>query len=339
MVATGRSPRKRKPLDLAGLSHDTLLEMYYKMCLSRALDDRIWVLAHSGETGLAVSAHGHEAMQVASIYAIRKGYDWVAPYYRDGAAMIALGVTPRQIMLGFFAKADDPNSGGRQFPAHWSFPELNVVTRSSNVATQILHAAGIALASKMKREDRITITYFGDGSTSKGDFHEALNFAGLYKLPVVFFCENNEYAISVPRRKQMPIDDIAIRAAGYGMPGANVDGRDVIAVYNATKAAVDRARAGEGPSLVVANGYRLAPHTSNDPDRTYRTREELETFRATHDPIPIFRHSLQEAGILTQSLDSELQAKIAVEVDDATDFARNSPDPIPEDALKHVFAD
>ncbi len=341
MVATGRSvPRKRKASSAGPpLPPETLLEMYYKMCLSRALDDRVWILAHSGEIGLAVSAHGHEAMQVGSIYAIRGGYDWVAGYYRDGAAMIALGVTPRQYMLAFFAKADDPSSGGRQFPAHWSFPELNVITRGSNVATQILHGAGIALASKMKREDRITITYFGDGSTSKGDFHEALNFAGLHKLPVIFFCENNEYAISVPRSKQMPIKDISIRAAGYGMPGVSVDGRDVFAVYQATSEAAALARSGGGPTLLVANGYRLTPHTSNDPDKTYRTREEFERFQHTHDPVPIFRRTLMETGVLDEAKDKAFAEKIAGEVEDATDFARNAADPVPEQALRYVYAE
>ncbi len=336
--ATSRKSPARNKVETAGLPDEILLEMYYKMRLSRALDDRIWVLARSGEIGLAVSAHGHEAIQVGSVYALRKGYDWFVPYYRDGAAMIALGIKPRDIMLGFFAKAADPYSGGRTFPAHGSSRELNIFSGSSDIATQIPHGVGIALANKMRHEDRVTLTYFGDGATSEGDFHEAMNFAAVLRVPVIFLCENNEWAISVPRSRQMAVADIAAKAAGYGMPGVSVDGRDLLAVYRVTLEAADRARRGDGPTLVVANTYRFEAHTSNDPDRFYRTRDEVLQQRKD-DPILRFRSFLMNRGLLNDEQDQDLGDRIAAEVEDATDFARASADPRPEDALLYVYGD
>ena len=339
MVATkGRSTTtsKQLPHQELGLTPETLLEMYYTMRLSRTLDDRIWVLARSGETGLAVSSHGHEALQVGSIYALRRGYDWMVPYYRDGAAALALGISPKTVMLSFFARDADPYCGGRQFPVHASSKELNILSGSSDIATQIPHGVGVALANKMRKEDRVTLTYFGDGATSEGAFHEAMNFAAVLNVPVIFLCENNEYAISVPRSKQMRVQDIATKAVGYGMPGVSVDGRDILAVYRATKEAADRARSGGGPTLVVANTYRMAAHTSNDPDRFYRTPEELAEERKD-DPLTRFSAYLKKHGLLTDAQDQEFAERAANEVDEATDLARSSPSPQPEDALLYVY--
>lgn len=340
MVATRQPATQRrradKAVDTAGLSPETLVEMYRIMRLSRTLDDRVWVLMRSGEVALAVTAHGHEALQVASMFALRRGHDWVVPYYRDSAAALALGLTPKQSMLAFFAKAEDSFSGGRQFPNHFSSRELNVLSGSSDIATQIPHAVGIALASKMRGEDSVALTFFGDGATSEGDFHEAMNFAAVLKTPVIFLCENNEYAISVPRRKQMALDDIAVKAAGYGMPGVSVDGRDALAVYRAVKEAADRARAGGGPTLVVANTYRFVAHTSNDPDRFYRTPEEVAEERKD-DPIIRFSGFLKQHGFLTEAQDQAIIARAAAEVDEATDYARAAADPKPEDALLYLY--
>jgi 2-oxoisovalerate dehydrogenase E1 component alpha subunit len=312
--------------------------MHYLLSLARALDDRMWALNRQGKAHFVISCCGQEAAQVGSAMALAAGVDWVLPYYRDLGVLLTLGMTPREVMLQFLARADDPCSGGRQMPGHWSVPRLKVVTGSSPVATQILHATGVALASKIKREPHVTAVYFGEGCTAGGDFHEGLNFAGVHQLPVVFVCENNGYAISEPQCKEMPIANVADRAAAYGMPGTVVDGNDAVAVYEAMRGAVDRARRGDGPTLIEAKTYRLVPHSSDDDDRIYRSREEVEAWRR-RDPIDRFRRSLLEAGVLNDTLLEETKQRVAREVDDATDFAEQAAPPAPENALTHVYAE
>jgi 2-oxoisovalerate dehydrogenase E1 component alpha subunit len=196
---------------------------------------------------------------------------------------------------------------------------------------------GIALASKLRGEKDATIVYFGDGATSKGDFHEALNFAGVHRLPVVFFCENNGYAISVPIKKQMAIAQVSQRAAGYGFPGVTVDGNDALAVYAASKEALQRARGGEGPTLIEAVVQRLVPHSSDDDQRRYRSQEEIEAGKLA-DPVPQFKAYLEKEGLLTAEQNEEINKRVAKEVDDATDFAEKSPYPEPEEALTRVYS-
>src|SRR5688572_22865174 len=240
-----------------GLTDEVLVEMYRTMVLARAVDDRGWLLTRQGKAAFMISGHGHEAAQVASTYALRRGYDYFFPYYRDTAVVLALGMTPREILLGVLARAEDPCSGGRQMPSHWSYPTLNIFTAGSPVATQVPQAAGVALAAKLRHEDRVTIVYFGDGATSEGDFHEGLNFIAIHHLPVVLFCENNGYAISVPVEKQSAVPSVAQRMSAYGIPGVAVDGCDPLDVYLATYEAAERARAGEGPTLIEARTVRL----------------------------------------------------------------------------------
>jgi 2-oxoisovalerate dehydrogenase E1 component alpha subunit len=334
---TSESARFRQ-LETHGLSAPRLVELYYKMALSRAIDDRLWVLNRQGKVPFIVSGQGHEAAQVGSAYALRPGEDWVLPYYRDLGVVITLGMTPREVMLDVFARADGPSSGGRQMPAHYSSRRLNVVTSGSPVATQLPQATGVALASKYKGERAVTVCYFGDGATSKGDFHEALNFAAIHKLPSIFFCENNGWAISVPVAKQMPVAHVVDRASAYNMPGVLVDGTDVLAVYAATRAAVERARAGEGPTLIEARLYRLTPHTSDDDDRRYRSEAELAEARQ-HDPLPRFERALRAGGVLNDALAEEIQTRVARELAEAEQFAEASPPPRPEDAARHVYAE
>lgn len=321
-----------------GLSDTQLLDIYYKMLLARALNIRVWMINRLGKAPFAITGDGHEACQVGSACALKAGQDFVLPYYRDLGVALAVGMTPREILLAVFAKADDPASGGRQMSSHFGHRKLRIISGSSPVATQFPHAVGIALATKLRREKEVTIVYFGDGATSKGDFHEGLNFAGVHRLPVIFFCENNSYAISVPLRKQMAIENISARAAGYGFPGLTIDGNDVLACYQATKEAAQRARAGEGPTLIEAQTYRLRPHSSDDDDRRYRDREEVEAWK-TKDPLPRFRSYLEEHGFLTADQNEALNKRVAKEVDDATEFAEKAADPRPEDALTKVFAE
>jgi len=241
-------------------------------------------------------------------------------------------------MLAVFARAADPSSGGRQMPAHYGHRRLKIVTQSSPVGTQIAHAAGIGLAEKIKGGDAVAWTSFGEGTTSQGDFHEGINLAAVQQLPVIFQCENNDYAISVPMSKQMAVGSVADRGPAYGIPGVKVDGTDVLATYAATREAVARARAGAGPTLIEARCVRLTPHSSDDNDRTYRPADELKQLRG-HDPIARFRDELREQGVLDDARAQELRARIREEVDDATSFAESAPLPDPSTLLRHVYAE
>jgi 2-oxoisovalerate dehydrogenase E1 component alpha subunit len=235
-----------------------------------------------------------------------------------------------------FAKATDPNSAGRQIVNQFSDVDAKIVTGSVCIATQFPQAAGIALAVKMRKEDAVVFTYGGDGSTSPGDFHEAVNFAAIHKLPLVLIIENNLYAISTPNALQMSVPPHE-RAKGYGIPGLLADGTDVLDVYEKTKQAVDRARRGEGPSIVEATCYRYRPHSSDDDDSRYRSKDELEDWLA-RDPIDRSRAYLLEQGAARSELDAMVTA-IAADIERAIDEAEAEPDPRPEDLLRHVYAE
>jgi 2-oxoisovalerate dehydrogenase E1 component alpha subunit len=275
---------------------------------------------------------------VGVTFALRPGHDWVLPYYRDIGVALTFGQTPRDLMLEMLACAEAISSGGRNMPSHFSDPGLHIVSGSAPVATQVPHAAGIALASKLRGLDEVTAVFFGDGATSVGDVHEAMNFAGIHKLPVVFVCENNGYAISVPWRLQCAVENVAIRAEGYGFPGVTVDGNDVLAVYGAAREAVARARSGEGATFIEAKTYRQVPHSSDDDDRRYRSREEVEAW-LKKDPLPRFQAWLIERDLLDQQTLDEMQRKAAQETDEATAYAENAPKPVPESALDHVLVE
>ena len=326
------------------LTQQGLLDMYHRMILTRELGNMLFTLARQGRILYGVSANGHEAAQIGSAWALRRGEDYVYPYYRDIGVVLSWGMTTRDLMAQAFRKATDPSSRGRQHPAHFGCRRLNIVSSSSVVATQIPQAAGTALGLKLREEAGIVIVYFGDGATSKGDFHEGLNFAAIHQAPVIFFCENNRYAISVPQTKQMAVEDIASRAAGYGFPGVVVDGNDVLAVYEATRAAAERARQGNGPTLIEAKTYRLHPHAAADPDFTadppyrYREPEEVEEWKApARDPIARFEVYLEERGFLDSAGKDEIHHSVQREIEDAIDFAVESPEPAPEETLAHVY--
>lgn len=321
-----------------GLEPQTLRRMYELMVLTRRLDQRGLILNRQGKIPFHVSCQGQEACQVGAAFALRPGVDFTFPYYRDLGVVLTLGMTPRDYMLQLFGKLEDPNSGGRQMPNHFGCRRLKMVTGSSPLGTQIPQAAGVALASKMRGEDAVTWVSFGEGTSSKGDFHEGLNFAGIHRLPVIFFCENNFYAISVPQTKQMAIENVADRAAGYGFPGVVVDGNDVLEVYRVTKEAVERARRGEGPTLIEAKTYRLNPHSSDDDDSAYRTREEVEWWRE-HDPLLRFRRLLQEEGLMDDEWESRMVERVDAMIEDAVAYAQAAPDPPESDLTTHVYAE
>ncbi|HEY3231602.1 MAG TPA: thiamine pyrophosphate-dependent dehydrogenase E1 component subunit alpha [Roseiflexaceae bacterium] len=325
-------------LAAAGVDERTLLEMYRFMALARALDERMWLLNRTGKAPFVISCQGHEAAQVGAAFALERGKDFTLPYYRGLGTVLVMGMTPREVMLAVFGRAADPSSGGRQMPAHYGHRKLKIVSQSSPVGTQIPHAAGIGLAEKIKGGDAVVWVSFGEGTTSQGDFHEGINLAAVHKLPVIFQCENNDYAISVPMSQQMAIASVADRGAAYGLPGVRVDGTDVLATHAATREAVARARAGEGPTLIEAKCLRLTPHSSDDNDRTYRPADELKALRS-QDPIVHFRERLFNEGVLDDVREKELRQRITHDVDDATNFAEQSPLPDPSTLLKHVYAD
>jgi 2-oxoisovalerate dehydrogenase E1 component alpha subunit len=250
---------------------------------------------------------------------------------------MAFGMTADEVMLAALARAADTTSGGRQMPAHYGSRKHRIITTSSPVATQVPHAAGTAYAARLRGTGQVSITCFGEGGSSKGDVHEAFNFAGIHKLPVIFFCENNRYAISVPVEKQVAVDNVADRAAGYGFPGVVVDGTDLLAVYQVVREAAKRARNGDGPTLVEAKLYRFQPHTSDDDDRTYRDPEEVKAWKA-RDPLTLFEGRLRELGALDDAQVEAINAEIRQTVDAATDAAEEAPLPDPATFDQHVYA-
>jgi 2-oxoisovalerate dehydrogenase E1 component alpha subunit len=320
-----------------GLDRDRLTAMYYYMVLARALDERMWVLNRQGKVHFVISGQGHEAAQVGVALALDPQRDTLCPYYRDLAMVLAWGMTPREVMLGSFGRAEDPCSGGRQMPSHWGHRQKRIVSGSSPVITQALHATGVALASRYRGESSVAVTSFGEGSSNQGEFHEALNFASVHRLPVIFVCENNGYAISVPMHRQMAVKSVAARAAGYGIPGVEVDGTDPVAVHEAAQAAVERARRGEGPSLLDLRVIRMTAHSSDDDDRSYRSREELARERE-RDPIPRFRAWLERQGLWDGDQEADLRRRVRETVDDATDYAEAAALADPRTLPDHVYA-
>lgn len=321
-----------------GLSDEAVLEMYETMLLARKIDERMWLLNRAGKIPFVISCQGQEAAQVGAAFALDREKDYVLPYYRDMGVVLAFGMTAKELMLSGFAKAEDPNSGGRQMPGHFGQKKNRIVTGSSPVTTQVPHAVGVALGGRMEGKDLVTFVTFGEGSSNQGDFHEGANFAAVHKLPVIFMCENNKYAISVPYEKQVACEKISDRAIGYGMPGVTVDGNDPLEVYKAVKEAADRGRRGEGPTLVETISYRLTAHSSDDDDRAYREQEEVAEAKK-NDPVLSFATYLKEIGVLNEAKENEIGDRIARLVDEATDYAENAPYAEPEYALKHVYAE
>lgn len=321
-----------------GLTDENVLEIFETMLLARRIDERMWLLNRAGKIPFVISCQGQEAAQVGAAFALDREKDYVLPYYRDMGVVLTFGMTARELMLSGFAKAEDPNSGGRQMPGHFGQKKNRIVTGSSPVTTQVPHAVGVALGGRLEGKDLCTFVTFGEGSSNQGDFHEGANYAAVHKLPVIFMCENNKYAISVPYEKQVACEKISDRALGYGMPGITIDGNDPLEVYAAVKEAADRGRRGEGPTLVEAISYRLTPHSSDDDDRAYRERDEVDAAKAK-DPIISFAAYLKEAGVLTDEKEKEINDKIAKEVNDATEYAENAPYADAESAMKHVYAE
>ncbi|WP_449536883.1 thiamine pyrophosphate-dependent dehydrogenase E1 component subunit alpha [Ferdinandcohnia sp. Marseille-Q9671] len=321
-----------------GLSDEAVVEMYETMLLARKIDERMWLLNRAGKIPFVISCQGQEAAQVGAAFALDREKDYVLPYYRDMGVVLTFGMTAKELMLSGFAKAEDPNSGGRQMPGHFGQKKNRIVTGSSPVTTQVPHAVGVALGGRMEGKDLVTFVTFGEGSSNQGDFHEGANFAAVHKLPVIFMCENNKYAISVPYEKQVACEKISDRAIGYGMPGITIDGNDPLEVYKAVKEAADRGRRGEGPTLIETISYRLTAHSSDDDDRAYREQEEVAEAKK-NDPVHSFKSYLMDTGVLDEEKEKEIADRVAKLVNEATDYAETAPYAEPEHALKFVYAE
>ena len=291
------------------LSNDDLKTMYRYMLLARRTDERMLMMQRQGRLGTFPQSSGHEAISMGSMFTITKD-DWVVPAYRELAGMLYRGWPIETIMLywnGFEEGAKVPEG-------------VNDTPMCVPVASQLLHAAGIGMAMNIKKEKKVVLTYFGDGSSSEGDAHEALNFAAVFQAPVVFICLNNQYAISVPIKKQMRAETVAQRAIGYGMPGIRVDGNDVLSVYTATKEAVERARRGEGPSLIECLTYRTTPHTTADDPKRYRSEEEGQMW-LKREPLKRLATYLEKKGALSAAQRSTMEEEIDVEIKSAVQRA------------------
>jgi 2-oxoisovalerate dehydrogenase E1 component alpha subunit len=298
----------------------------------------MWTLRRQGKGHFVVSSAGHEAIGAAAGLAVDPTQDFLAPHYRDLTACLAWGLDPRGVMAHYFGRAADPCTGGRQPYAHWGSTERHIISQEGPQPNVVSHAVGVAFANRRLGSTGVVWIGFGDGGAQKGEVHEAMNFASIHRLGVVFCVENNLYTQSVPLRLESSVPDLSVRAASYGMPGASVDGMDLLAMYPAARQAVERARSGQGPSLIEARAYRYMPNTSNDDDTRYRSREEVERWRQ-RDPIVRLRQHLIGAGALTEEQAEGLEAQVADEVAEAAVWAEAQPDAAPSDVLMHTWAD
>src|SRR5215470_9092793 len=310
-------PIKRTKFKLAP---EQLLEMYYWLRLIRSFDERLSVLVKQGKVRSGVyTGIGQEAIIVGTCFGLRKD-DFIAPLHRDLGAFLMRGVEPRVMMAQMFGKATGL-SKGRDSALHSGVNELGIFGNTSMLGANLPVGAGFALTFKMERTDHVVVAYFGEGASNTGDFHEALNFAGVQQLPIVFVCENNQYAYSVPVEKSMAIDDVADRAESYGFDGVAINGNDVLAVYQSAQGALARARSGDGPTLIECKTYRWHGHSEHD-KAFYRSDEELAMWKS-RDPIPTFTTYLKGLHVLTDEKQAEVETRVKQTIDDAAEFAMN----------------
>jgi len=322
-----------------GFNPKQLRAVYRNMLLSRTLDERMLILLRQGKSFFHIGGPGHEAAQTAAAMNFQPHKDWFFPYYRDQCFCLGLGYSPEEHLLGFFAKADDPASGGRQMPQHFGNKSLRLISQSSPTGTQYLQAVGTALGIVKSNKDEVVYVSSGEGTVSQGDFHEALNWAGNKKLPVIFHIEDNHYAISVPIKDQLAGGSVYDITSGYAnLTRIHVEGTDFFLTYKAFVAAVKKARLGKGPTIIISDVVRLLPHSSSDDQRKYRSEEELEADQK-RDPLPLFVNACLERNLLTQEDFDEIRAEVKTTIEQAVQGALNHSEPEPETALKHVYAE
>lgn len=326
-----------KTLKKSGLSKEELIQAYRQVLRGRRLDERLWQLTRIGKTSFNISGQGAEVAQVAMAMAFDPQKDYFLPYYRDMTACLVWGMTSKDILMGSFGKEADPSSHGRQMPNHYGSKEHNIVSFSSTVSTQMPLATGVGYAAQLQKADFVALTTTGEGSANQGEVQEAMNFAGVKKLPVIFVVENNEYAISVPIEEQYANKRMADRAKAYGFEGVTVDGSDFTEVYLAFKEAVKAARGKKGLKLIELMVSRLTSHSADDDQSVYRSKEEIEEMKK-NDAVKLFEKQLLEEGYLTDEDIAKIDEEIRAEINQATDEAEAMPDPVPTSILEEVYA-
>ena len=322
---------------LNGYTKNQVIGIYEKMVTSRKLDEKMLVMLKQGKSFFHIGASGHEAAQLAAAVLIRPGKDWSYPYYRDGAYCLGIGMTAREQLLSFLAKADDPNSGGRQMPQHYGHKDLNIVSQSSPTGTQFLQAVGSALVCKMEKRQNIVYVSAGEGTTSQGDFHEALNWASNAKAPVVFHIQDNEYAISTHRSEQTASSIYDLTSGYNNLARYNVDGTEFFETNLAFKEAIQRARKGKGPSVIISNVVRLLAHSSSDDQRKYRDEKSLSK-DLKKDPLKILESKCLDAGFLDNDEFGKIKARIEAQVDSDAKWAESQQYPEPITALDYIYS-
>jgi len=327
-VAQGE-PELRRVIDedreLDGVGEQELLDLYRSMVLLRTYDERSLVYHRQGRIGTYAIFWNHEAMQAGSVYALADD-DWIFPSYRESAIGLLRGMAPSTVL-----------SWWRGHPAGWWNPaDYNVASICVPIATHVPHAAGLAWGKKLKGEHACAIVYFGDGATSEGAFHEGANLAGVMQAPLILFCNNNQWAISTPLSAQTRAETLADKAVGYGMPGVRVDGGDVLAVYEATREAVARARAGDGPSFIEAVTYRAAPHATADDPRAYIDLERVAQEKK-NECLGRYERYLRRLGVLGDALEAEIKAEATDAMRAGIAAAEAEPDPDPDLLFEHAY--
>lgn len=308
------------------LSGDDIKKMYEFMVLARTFDTKCMSLQRQGRIGTYASLLGQEASQIGSAFALEKT-DWTVPSYREHGVLLVRGVPISRYLL--YWGGDERGS---------KYGELNDLPLCIPVGTHLLHATGIGIAARRRGDKIAVICYFGDGATSTGDFHEGMNFAGINKAPTVFVCQNNQFAISLPRTKQTAAETLAQKAIAYGMRGIQVDGNDVFAVYRAAKEALDRARRGEGPTFIECLTYRLADHTTSDDAARYRTPEEVKLW-AAKDPVERLRRYMESKGLWNAEYSEKVQKEADEKVKRGVEEWEKTPPPEPMDIFRYTFAE
>ena len=305
---------------------------YRALSLARALDERMWRLARAGRAHFAVPCSGHEAIGAGYALALQPGLDWVSPHYRDLAALLVLGMEPRDVMLCFFSRPSDPNARGRQPYAHFGSRKLHVLSQQGPQPNHCSHGVGCAWGSKLLGDGSVSVIAFGVGGAQKGEVHESMNLAAVHRLPCVFVVHRNGWTQSVARAQEYATETLVARAEGYGMPGIAVDGSDVEAMYDAARQAVGRARAGDGPTLIDAACVRFMPNTSNDDDSRYRDRAEVEASRATADPL------VHARALVDAAWAERIDAENAATAEEAAAWAEAQPLGDPATVAEHSYA-
>lgn len=331
VLGDGGQAKRPKGIEL---SDEQLWDLFRQMLLLRTIDTKMLLLQRQGRVAFYGPVSGQEGSIVGSGFALKRE-DWIFSALREGPLCLLRGMPIDQFLAENFGTSLATQKG-RQMPCHYAWRGANVVAWSSCIGTQLPHAVGTAMAMKYRGEKAVSIAYMGDGATSESDFHVAMNFAGVYQAPIVFFCQNNQWAISVPAKAQTASESFAVKAKAYGFDGVRVDGNDVLAVYQATREAVEKARRGGGPTMIEAVTYRIGPHSSSDDPTKYRNESEVEPWKRK-DPIARYRGFLKGLGLWTETKESNLQQELDALVQHGIEKAEKAPPPPPEWIVQDVY--